>query len=198
VFAYGAGISRDFDEVAGQPSEQRGLASAKTATQADIMQTGSTARQDDHRNQLAESIREIYKKLFDSIQANMTAQMAVSIEGSDGQVFMAEIDHNMIVGDYDIEVDIADMMPENSDIMRAHKLQLMQIAGQNPWLFADEGAARGWCNDFNIRDEKFIQSIVRAAQMQMQMLMAPKQPAAQEAGPPQDEAQALAQAGGMA
>jgi hypothetical protein len=195
LYANIAQISRDFDEVAGQPGESRGVASSKTATQVNNMSQYAGVRLDYDRTVLVDCLVEAIKKLDDSIEANMTIERSVQLMGSDGQAFVGIVDADMIAGDYEHEIDIEDMMPVDSAQQAALKAQFAQIAGQSPWLIADEELAIGWGKEFGIRDVNFLKALSKAAQMQMAMAMAPAQPKVPEAGPPQSEADAIAQTG---
>lgn len=188
-------ISQDFDEVGGMPGEDRGVASSNTATGVNRMAAGSGSRLAFDRDDLAECLREAFKKLDDSIEANMTIERAIQIVGDDGQAFTAIIDADMIAGDFDVDIDIEDMIPVDSAQQAALKVQVMQIAGQSPWLFADEELAVGWGKEFGLKDINFLKAIARQAQQQVQMAMAPTQPMVPEAPPPGNEADAMAQTG---
>ena len=188
-------IARDFDEVAGQPGEARGVASSKTATQVNSLGQYASLRLDFDRMVLVDCLTEALKKLDDSIEANMTVERAVSIVGEDGAAWVGIVDPDMIAGDYDVSVDIEDMLPIDSAQQAALKAQFAQIAGQSPWLMADETLAIGWCKEFGIKDENFAKALSRAAQMQMAMAMAPAQPKVPNAPPPESGEQAMAQNG---
>jgi hypothetical protein len=188
-------ISQDFDEVGGMPGEDRGVASSNTATGVNRMAQGAGSRLSFDRDDLAECLREAFKKLDDSIEANMTIERAIQIMGEDGQAFTAIIDADMIAGDFDVDIDIEDMIPVDSAQQAALKVQMMQIAGQSPWLFSDEELAIGWCKEFGMKDINFAKALSRQAQQQMQALMAPSQPMVPEAPPPMNEADAMAQTG---
>ncbi|RLA59651.1 MAG: hypothetical protein DRQ89_13760, partial [Epsilonproteobacteria bacterium] len=79
----------------------------------------------------------------------------------------------------------------------AGKTQILQIMGQAPFMFTSETLVRGWLEPFGVKDENFVQAIAEAAQMQMAMLQQQAQPdgPVPEAGAPQNEAQAISQAG---
>ena len=196
IFAYLSLVAKDFDEVAGQPAESRGLATAKTATQVSEMSGRETMREDFMRNVLSDSLREVGKKLLDSIQDSMTLPMAIAIEGSDGQVFQTEIQPEMIVGDFDVSVDVTEMQPHNKDLQRAQLIQTLQIAGQSPFLVASEPVARAVLEPFGIKDERVIKALVQQAQAQLMMAMAPKQPSAPDKEAPGEASTAQAQSGG--
>jgi hypothetical protein len=89
-------------------------------------------------------------------------------------------------------------MPVDSAQQAALKTQFVQIMGQSPWIAANETLALGWGKEFGIKDMNFLKALSQMAQQQMMMMNAPTQPMVPEAGPPQNEADAIAQtAGGM-
>ena len=138
----------------------------------------------------------IFKKLDDSLDANMTQPRAVNIQGTDGQAFTALIDHEMIVGDFDIDIDVEDMAPKNSGMESAQWIQASQVVGVSPWLVSDEILARTYCEKFGIKDDKYVQAIAQAAQANIAMQQQAMMP---EAPPPTNEADAISQtaAGGQ-
>ena len=187
--------AKDFDEIAGQPGESRGVASSNTATQVNMMGQYSGVRLSFDRTVLVDCLRDAIKRLDDSIEANMTIERAVSIVGEDGQAWVGIIDPDMIVCDVDVDIDIEDMIPVDSAQQAAMKVQFAQVAGQNPWLVSDEDLAVGWGKEFGVRDVNFLKALSRAAQAQIQAAMAPAQPKVPNAPPPTNEAQAIQQMG---
>lgn len=194
VYRASAAANADFDEMAGSP-EARGVASADTATQSNNLKEGEDARNSYERVQMKNWLVVLFKKLNDSIDANMTVERAVEIEDVEGQVFTALVDQDMIAGDFDIEIDVQEMAPTNSMQSAAMKQQLWTTLGQTPFLASNEVLARGICEDVGIKDENFIKALVQAAQMQIAMLQAQAQPTVPEADAPKDEAQAVSQTG---
>ena len=194
IFAASAAASMDFDEMAGSP-EARGKATSDTATQSNNLQAGENARNIYERIQMRNFILVLFKKLNDSIDANMTVARAVQIEDEDGYAFTALVDKDMIAGDFDIEIDVQEMAPSDNAQMAANRVQLLQMSGSFPHQFSDPVRARGWCELFNIYDENFISSIVQGAQMQIQAMMVEMQAKMPEAPPPKDEADAISQSG---
>ena len=190
-------ISADFAEVGGMTDEARGKASAETATQVNAMEQYSSGRIGHDRKILAETWRRIFKKLNDYIDANMTKERAVMLQGTDGETFQGLIDLDMIAGDFDVEVDFKEMAEANTAMQSAGRVQIAQIAGQAPFLFTSEPLVRGWLEPYGIEDQNFIDALVQAAQAQMAMLQQQAQPDGPrpEAGAPQNEADAISQAG---
>ena len=64
------------------------------------------------------------------------------------------------------------------------------------WIAADETLALGWAKEFGIKDMNFAKALSRMAQQQMMAMQAPPQGMVPEAGPPQNEADAVAQTAG--
>jgi hypothetical protein len=168
VFAYGQDIPRDFNEVAGQPGEARGQATAKTATQANIMQQSNSVREDDMREMVGHALRELGKKLLDSVQKNMTTKQAITIAGEDGQAFSTMVDHDMIVGDFDIDVSVIELMPRNTDVEKAQFEKVLQILAAAPWLVSEPSLADSILDMFQINSTPVRDGLVNAAKMQMQ------------------------------
>lgn len=196
IFGYGSTIPRDFDEIAGQPGEARGAATAKTATQVNVMQGVGAVREDDLREIFAGALREIGKKLLDSIQANMTSEEAISIEGPDGQIFQTVVEHSAVVGDFDVGVDVSEMVPRNTDVEKAQFLEAMQIISSAPWLVIEPAMAEAVLDMFRIKSQPVRDGLIAAAQAQMQQAAGPPPGQGGQGGAPQDPAQMLAQMGG--
>lgn len=192
-------ISADFDEVGGISEAGRGRQSGGTATEAGITESYSGDRIDFDGKVLAGTWRRAVKKLNDSLDANMTVERAVQLRGSDGQAFSGLVDRDMIAGDYDVDVDVEDMARPNTAMQNAGKTQVMQIAGQAPWMFTSDPLVRGWLEPYGglAKDQNFIDALMEAAQFQMQILMAQAMPPgpSPESDAPTSEAQAISQQG---
>ena len=189
----------DFAEVGGMTDEARGKATADTATQVNTMEQYSGTRIAHDRKILAETWRVAFKKLNDSIDANMTKERAVQVQGTDGESFQALLDLDMIAGDFEVSVDFEDMAPANSAMQNAGKIQILQLMAQAPEQFMTDAAVRGWLEPYGIKDQNFIDSVIDGAKMRMQMLMMQAQgqqsPANSEAAAPESEADAISQSG---
>jgi len=194
VYRASDSANNDFDEMAGSP-EARGKATSDTATQSNNLQEGENARNTYERVKMRNFLIVLFKKLNDSIDANMTVERAIQIEDTEGQLFTALVDQDMIAGDFDIDIDIQEMAPSNNAQQAAMRVQLLQMSGSFPHQFSDPVRTRGWCELFNIYDENFINSIVQGAQMQIQAAMIEAQPPMPNAAAPSNEADAVSQSG---
>ena len=196
MFQFSQYISQNFDEIAGQPGESRGVATANTATQTNALTSREFLREEYQRGIYAETWRWILKKLLDSMQTNMTQEQAITIMDGDGYAFMTMMTPDMIQGDYDVDVDITDLEPLDRQQDRVNLVQVLTIVGQAPMLAANEQAFEALCETFGIHDRRMVKGISEMAQMQMMMLASAKQPGKPETGPAEDEAQAISQQGG--
>jgi hypothetical protein len=196
MFQYTRYIAQNFDEIAGQPAESRGVASANTAAQVNALTSREFLREDYQRSIYAESWRTILKKLVDSLQTNMTIDQAVTILDGDGYAWMAMASPEMIQGDYDADIDVQDMEPLNKQMDRANLVNMLTIVGQAPLLAADEQAFEGICEMFGLGDKRIAKGISRMAQMQMMVLASAKTPQKPGSQAPENESDAIAQQGG--
>ena len=203
AFAFLGTQERNFDEVAGEPGEARGVASSKTATQTIKMDQYRTVRIDDQRALIGLALQEMYKKLLDSIQANMTKDMAVTLTGADGQTFQTMVSRDMILGDYDVSVDVVEMAPHDDALEQAQFFQGLQTlsAPSGTKLLADPVTAEAILGRFGIKDQHIIDAFVRIAQEQIQMemmmaQMAQSQPSTGGADAPSSDAQNVSQRAG--
>lgn len=198
MFRYSQIIAQNFDEVAGQPGESRGVASADTATQVKQLSARETMREDFQRAIYAECWREILKKLDDSIQANMTMEQAITINDGDGYAFMTMVTPELIMCDCDVDIDVEEMAPRDKMADKANFVQAMTVASQAPWLVMTPQGAEAFFEMFGINDRRLSNSISQGAMLQMQLAAAGaqgKQDAKPNNDPPRDEATAISQEG---
>jgi hypothetical protein len=190
---------RDFDEVAGQSAEARGRATSESATGVGERSKYANTRYDFDRETFADFLQECFKKLDDSIQANMTKPRAIELIGDDGQAFMALVDREMIECDCDVGVDVTEMAPTDGAQEAAQMIQLLQVLGQNRWMATNEAVLRTMCERVGIKDDNFVKgtmdSAKEAIQMEQMAMMAKAQPKVPNAPPPGSEAQAIQQTG---
>jgi len=192
-------ISKDFDEIAGQPGESRGVASSKTATQVNALSQYATVRMDFSRKTLVDTLVIAFEKLIESIEANMTTEKAVELVGADGQTFMAIVEREMMMCDCSVEVDVQELQPKDDSAQSSRLIQAMQVVANAPWMVADEATATTFFDIMGIKDQNFINAMVNRAQMQLQMemmaMMPPPQGQSPEGAPPENAGQAAMQDG---
>ena len=200
MFNYSKVIAQNFDEVAGQPGESRGVASPERGTQVNQLSSRETMREDFQRGIYAETWREILQKLDNSIATNMTMEQAITITDGDGYSFVTSVDPELIQGDFDVDLDVEDMAPRDKMADKANFVQAMTVVSQAPWIVMDPLAAEAFFDMFGVHDRRLATSMSQGAQMQMQaaMMGSPgKQAGTPDTPPPRNEATAISQQGGM-
>ena len=204
IYANIKNLEMQFYEVAGLPPEAMGTPKSETATQVNSLNQYSGTRIDHDRACLVECLRVAFKKLDDSIDANMTVERAVQLMDTDGQTFTGLLDRDLIAGDFELDIDVEDMAPRNSMAESAQLIQFLSTIGQNADLMSDMALARELANKFGIKNEKAIEALVKRAQKTMMLeeiqLMGAMAPAGAAPGPvpnappPTNEADAISQA----
>ena len=178
-------IGQDFDEVAGQGSASRGKSTGDTATETNKLSQYEGTRYDHDRMLLKDMLIRIFKKLDDSIDANMTVPRAIQISGAAGQLHQVLLDRDMIACDCEIDIDLKEMTPTDDAAMSSRMIQFAQVIGQNDWMATNEAIVRTMAERVGITDENFIKGLVEAAQqkkqMEMQMLQMQLQAASEQA-----------------
>jgi len=164
-------ISQDFDEIGGASSASRGKSSNSTATETNKLSQYEGTRYDFERMMLKDMLIQLFKKLDDSIDANMTVPRAISISGEAGQMHQVLLDAHMIECDCDMDIDLQEMTPTDDAAQSARMIQFAQVIGQNDWMALNEAVVRTMAERVGITDENFIQGMLQAAQQKQQMEM---------------------------
>jgi hypothetical protein len=164
-------ISADFDEVAGSSASSRGKSTGDTATETNKLSQYEGTRYDFERMMLKDMLVLLFKKLDDSIDANMTVARAISISGEAGQLHQVLLDRDMIACDCDIDIDLQEMTPTDDAAQSARMIQFAQVIGQNDWMALNEAVVRTMAERVGITDENFIKGLLEAAQQKQQREM---------------------------
>jgi len=189
-------LEQSFDEVTGQTAMDRGAQGADLATEVNAIQNAQRGRTDDYRALYAESVEEVLKKLIDSVQANMTLPVAVSLDVN-GEVFNETVDYDMITADVECEIDIEDMLPRSSDVEVAQLEHVMATIGQYPWLATKPALIGAWLDKIRVNNRQIRDELVAAAQEAFAAQNQANQPA-MPGSMPQGPTDMLRQMGGMA
>jgi hypothetical protein len=161
-------ISADIDEVGGMGSASRGKSTGDTATETNKLSQYEGTRYDFDRLQLKDMLIKMFSDLDDSIDANMTKPRAIQISGTAGQLQQVLLDREMIAGDFDLDIDMTDMMPQDEAAVAARSVQFAQMIGQNRWMALNEAVVRTLADKVGIDDEEFVSGIVEAAKAEQQ------------------------------
>lgn len=192
----------DFREVSGVSGEQRGIADADTATQANIISTQASIRDNKARDQVADWLAHaceialwlLCKRMVlpfwvrTNIDPNSpTAQVeAQSIEKKWVQIQSSDIGGI----ESDVSIDIESLSPVNEQGERADWIQALAIVANpqtGPMILANDILLRKTLGYFHVRNEKDIHALKQFGVQALQMMMA----AAQQKSNPGGGAQPL-------
>lgn len=118
-----------FDEMAGAGGEQRGVASADTATQGAIIENRQQLRESDRKVQVSKFLTTVAGILMRSIQANLTQDVAARVEDpktAGNLLFEGKISPNEIDGEAMISLDVSSLAPRTNATYRNQVLSFLQ------------------------------------------------------------------------
>jgi len=122
----------DFREVSGSTEMDRGLVERrKTATEAGQIAKASNIRKEDRKSLVEDFAAEVGNKLVQSMQANLTREMAVQIIGPEGQMWQ-NVTREEIEGEFTTSVEIGSMAPRLPEFERQELVQMLQVIAQFP------------------------------------------------------------------
>jgi hypothetical protein len=195
----------DFREISGVSGEQRGIADADTATQANIISVESKIRETKAKDQIADWLGVIGTLALYFLRKRMTmpmwiqmnvdpssplAQLEVVRVGQLYQQIQAEDLDGVVTS---ITVDVESLAPINETAERQDFIQMLQIVGdpvRGPMILANETLLRKLCRTFHITSEKEIVSLRDFGVQALQMMMMAQQAQSGGGGAPSQGGQA--------
>lgn len=178
-------LNNDFNEVAGQGFEQRGVAESESATAASIMESRSQVRENDRRNNIVHDfIRDIGRKMLQAGQVYASEEEWIAIGDPDSQDpwdFQGIINPQMLEGEFEVGIEVGSMLPRTTAVERQQLSQLMVTLAQNPLIMASRFLMDRLFQTFEIRDNRMLDELVQIGQ---QMLQAEQQTPAGQQGQP--------------
>lgn len=187
----------DFREISGVSGEQRGIAEAETATQANIIDISSRIRETKAKDQISSWLAEIGKLALYFIRKRMVLPFWVALN-TDMQAQGAPLQAMQVVEGYmqikaedldgvdtEVTVDITSLSPTHESQERQDWIQALAIVTdpvRAPILLASDVLLRKTLGLFNIRNEKEIAELRAFGVATLQMLMMSQQPKASPGG----------------
>lgn len=172
----GLEIRIDFDQAAVQGSEARGVATARSATQASLIQSNSEIASDDRRDNIVQDfLSEAGRKMYQAMQANMTVDRVVRVETPHEEVpfEFRTITPEELEGEYDIEIKIGSTRAKNSPNDMMMLLQLVREIQQSPGAFTIPGITSRLLSALNLDTSLTAAVVAKASEMQAQMAAGP-------------------------
>ena len=192
-----AAADQDFNQVAGSPSESRGIPQASTATQANIMNTRQQLRETSNRTKVAEWVSQIARLILMTIRESMAEEFWIqrnvdlSAESAPQDIARTALLWERITADklgdidLDVSVDLASLSPVTEDMQRALWNQVIALIS-NPavavQLANSDTLLRKTLALYGIKTETEIQEIRKACQALVQQMTAMAQAKQGEAG----------------
>jgi len=172
-------LKEDFMESSGVGEIQRNIASADSATEAEIVERRARESEVDEHEAMMGFIGEVAKNLHSSIEANITQEGAVETIGPAGVQWVSFGPEHFqeIAGEVVFTAEVQSDSKMTLQVERAQMLQLLDILGKNPYLALDDVILRAVVDKFPAlaNNELLIQRIRMMAMMQVQAAMAQQQ-----------------------
>ena len=141
VYAAAAESDRGFNEVAGSSDGARGVAKAETATEASILENHGQVRESDQRELINTFVINVGRKLDQTLRANMSQDVWVSVGDSTEAVPYPAAMQGMYVTpadiqmEADLDVQMGSMLPKTNAIARQQFAQVFELLAKAPILF---------------------------------------------------------------
>ncbi len=193
-------LNNDLIELLGGSSdESRGIAGADSATQASILDKRLDMKEGDAMSMVIDFVKGIARKLDQLVQAHITEDEAVRINGPEGEIWqlVKSDDYQEINGEFEYDVNVGATIPKMPQMERASLMAFLQIIAGFPLLATDQAVLKRILEMHHLEGDSIVQGLMKIAQQQVAMMQAgaAKQPGS-TAGVP--EAKPAAAVGGQA
>ncbi len=179
-------LKEDFMESSGVGEIQRNVASAESATEAEIVERRARESEVDEHEAMMGFMGDVAKDLHNSIEANITQEGAIETIGPAGVQWVSFGPENFqaIAGEVVFTAEVQADSKMTLQVERAQMLQLIDILGKNPFLALDDVILRAVTDKFPAlaNNELLIQRIRQMAVMQVQMMLGAQQQQGQGQG----------------
>lgn len=159
-------LNNDIVEIFGTPDQSRGIASADSATEADILDKRMEIREGDKMTMVIEWITTIAEKLDQLIQENITRDEAVRIVGPEGEHWqlVKAADYEEIQGEYEYSVNVGSTIPRLPQTERASWMAFLQLLAAFPQLMTQKRIMKRMAEMHHIEDEAMIDEFFQMGQ----------------------------------
>ena len=175
--------NEDFREITGTGGEQRGIAEADTATQANIIDQNAKIRESSNRILVSDWLGEIAKLMLITLEKRMALPFWIQTNVDIGspyapmeaagiaQTWKQITTQDLGSLDYDVSVDVESIAPTTESQERNSWVQLLSIIQQpgSMAILANDVLLRKTLGYFGIKNEKEIQAIQQYSQVLMMM-----------------------------
>ena len=196
-----AALNGDLIEIFGNSDEARAIASADSATQADIMDRRLEVREGDRLSMVVEFLTEIAQKLDQLVQAHITKDEAVRITGPQGEAWhsVRVDDYKEIEGEFEYSVNVGATAPRLPQVERAQWTAFMsQVVIPMPHVLTAPQFMKRMAEMYGIEDDSALEELRQLGLKMMSGQMPMPGNSGSQAGVPEDNpvAAVLGQAAG--
>jgi len=168
IYANLASYISDFSEIMGSAPEARNIAGSGTATQAAIVESRGTARDNDKRAQVSAGLKHHADMMLACLQENLDIPMAVQVEGPDGKVFSSvQLSSVQIQGHFETYIELGELEPHDDRTERQDLTTLLQVLGPQ-FAFSSPSFVKMFFTAWRRHDPQMAQEFTQIAQMMMQ------------------------------
>ena len=149
--------------------ETAGIANAESATQAGILDKRMDIKEGDARSLVMDFIRNIARKLDQTVQAHITEDQAFKVHGPEGEMWetVRTDDYEAIKGEYEYSVNIGANIPRLPQMERASWQAFMSFLGQAPQFLLSKRLLKKTAEMHHIEDDALIDDLWAIGQIMM-------------------------------
>jgi hypothetical protein len=155
-------LNNDIVEVLGSGDEARGIASADSATQADIIDRRMEVREGDRLSIVTDFIIDIARKLDQLVEVHITKDEAVRVTGPQGQYWsiVRALDYEAINGEFEYSVNVGASTPRLPQLERAQWTAFMtQVIIPMPHVLTAPHFMKKMAEMYGIDDDAMLEEL---------------------------------------
>jgi hypothetical protein len=171
IYGHEEKSTQQFDQIIGVGVSARGGSLPKRTATAEIIQDKKlNSRQQEKLRIVKPFLSRIANGLLNTIQETLTLEREIEIIGPDEAPYIVSYIPGIDVhGDYDCDIDLAELAAPNEEIERAQWVALLDIFARAPMAFSDPVLVKETLKRFGIENKELINTFMRIVTKQMQM-----------------------------
>jgi hypothetical protein len=163
-------LKMEMNEVYGQnPGENKGIATAESATQAGILDKRLEIKEGDAMSMVIDFVKDIARKLDMLIQAHIEKDEAVRVTGPQGEFWelVRTTDYQGINGEFEYSVNVGSTIPKMPQMERASWQAFLNLLANFPQLMLSRRLMKNMAEQHHIEDEAMLEELMKIAQQMM-------------------------------
>jgi len=163
-------LKMEMNELYGQNTgENKGLATAETATQAGILDKRLEIKEGDSMSMVIDFVQEVARKLDQLVQAHIERDEAVRVAGPQGEFWelVRASDYNEINGEFEYKVNVGATIPRMPQMERASWQAFLNLLANFPQLMLSKRLMKNMAEQHHIEDDAMLEELMRIAKQMM-------------------------------